>query len=185
MTVGGTGVRHAAVGSALGSLTLVVDGTGALAGLHLPGHRPAPPAPPGPLVPADDALVAPVAAAVDDYLAGRTPSVAVRVAEQRGTAFQRAVWEVVQGIAAGTTLTYGQVADAVGRPGGRRAVGAALAADHRCLAVPCHRVVGEGGAVTGFSGGVARKRWLLELEARGAPPGPLEHEDGGAVTDGA
>lgn len=166
--------RHAVVGTALGPLTLVADGRGALAGLYWPDHRPAPsPEALGDGVDAADPLLAPLVAAVLAHLTGTAASVAVPLADVGGTPFQRAVWAEVAAIPPGTTRTYAEVAEAVGRPGGRRAVGAALAADPRCLAVPCHRVVGERGAVTGYSGGVERKRWLLALEADGRPPEPL------------
>lgn len=164
----------AVVPGPLGDLTLVADAGGALAGLYLPGHHPAPP--PGALgdpVAASHPLLAPLAAAVADYLAGAAAGVDVVLADAGGTPFQREVWAEVARIPPGSTRTYAEVAAAVGRPGARRAVGAALAREPRCLAVPCHRVLGERGAVTGWSGGVERKRWLLELEATGSPPPAL------------
>ncbi len=159
-------LQHALVDSPLGALRLVVDAGGALAGLHLPGHRPAPsPESLGRRV-GVGGLVAPVAEAVRAYLEGRSRELVVALADVGGTPFQRAVWEQVCAIPPGSTRTYAEVAEAVGLPGARRAVGAAIARDPRCLAVPCHRVVGERGALTGYSGGVGAKRWLLDLEAR-------------------
>lgn len=159
-------LQHALVDSPLGALRLVVDGDGALAGLYLPDHRPAP-SPQALGRPAGSGgPLAPVAAAVLAYLEGRSRELEVPLADAGGTAFQRAVWEQVATIPRGSTRTYAEVAAAVGRPGARRAVGAAIARDPRCLAVPCHRVVGERGALVGYSGGVGAKRWLLDLEAR-------------------
>lgn len=82
-----------------------------------------------------------------------------------GTAFQRRVWAVVETIAYGTTITYGEVAEQVGAPRDRiRAVGAAIAANPLLIVRPCHRVVGADGSLIGYAGGVARKRELLTRE---------------------
>lgn len=82
-----------------------------------------------------------------------------------GTAFQRRVWAVVETIAYGTTITYGEVAEQVGAPRDRiRAVGAAIAANPLLIVRPCHRVVGADGSLTGYAGGVARKWELLTRE---------------------
>ncbi|MBI4576571.1 MAG: methylated-DNA--[protein]-cysteine S-methyltransferase [Planctomycetes bacterium] len=80
--------------------------------------------------------------------------------------FRRSVFRALREVAPGTVITYGELAARAGRPGAARAVGAALAANPVCLVVPCHRVVGAGGRLVGFSapGGMARKRRLLELE---------------------
>jgi len=81
-----------------------------------------------------------------------------------GTAFQRAVWQALRSIPAGTTMSYGQIAAAVGRQGASRAVGAANGANPISIVVPCHRVIGANGALTGYAGGLRNKRWLLEHE---------------------
>lgn len=91
--------------------------------------------------------------------------------DPQGTPFQQAVWRVLCGIAPGTLGSYGEVARAVGRPAAARAVGAAIGRNPIGIIVPCHRVVGAGGALTGYAGGLPRKRALLALE--GALPGPL------------
>ncbi len=162
------GLRRATVDSPLGPLRVVVDDAGALAGLYLPDHRPEPsPAALGREVDEDDPALAAVAGAVLAYLDGAATAVEVPMARVAGTAFQHAVWEEVAGIPYGGTRTYGQVAAALGRPTAVRAVGAAIARNPRCVVVPCHRVVAAGGAVIGHAGGVERKRWLLDLEARG------------------
>ena len=87
---------------------------------------------------------------------------------ERGTAFQREVWAAVREVPWGRTVTYGELAARLGRPGAARAVGAALGANPWLVVVPCHRVVGAGGSLTGFAAGVEAKRWLLEREAAAA-----------------
>ena len=81
-----------------------------------------------------------------------------------GTAFQRQVWEQIAAIPYGETLTYGEIASALGRPGASRAVGAACGQNPMSIVVPCHRVVGTGSKLTGYGGGLDRKAWLLEFE---------------------
>ena len=84
----------------------------------------------------------------------------------RGTAWQRAVWAEVSAIPFGETRTYGELADALGRPRAARAVGRANATNPVCVVVPCHRVVGADGGLTGYEGGILLKARLLEHEAR-------------------
>jgi len=158
-------LRHTTTESPIGPLTLVVDDEGALAGLYLPDHVPAPtPARLGERAADDDPALVRAAAAVRAYLDGSAPAVDVPLAPPAGTAFQQRVWQEVAAIPRGQTRTYGEVAVAVGNPGAGRAVGAAIGRNPQCLAVPCHRVLGRAGAVTGYAGGVERKRWLLALE---------------------
>ncbi len=88
----------------------------------------------------------------------------------RGTEFQRRVWEALCVIPYGETASYGEIARAVGRPAASRAVGAANGRNPISIVVPCHRVVGAGGALTGYGGGLDRKAWLLNLEARTLRP---------------
>jgi methylated-DNA-[protein]-cysteine S-methyltransferase len=90
----------------------------------------------------------------------------------RGTVFQRRVWEALRAIPYGETASYGEVARAIGRPAASRAVGAANGRNPISIVVPCHRVVGAGGALTGYGGGLDRKAWLLNLEARTLRPAP-------------
>ena len=85
----------------------------------------------------------------------------------RGSDFQRAVWEQISCIPMGRTATYGELAALLGRPTASRAVGAATGRNPISIIVPCHRVVGASGALTGYAGGVERKRWLLDHESRG------------------
>jgi len=85
-----------------------------------------------------------------------------------GTDFQVAVWERVRDVPFGATCSYGEIADAVGRPRAVRAVGAAQGANPLPIVIPCHRVIGADGGLTGYGGGLDVKRWLLEHEAE--PP---------------
>jgi len=84
--------------------------------------------------------------------------------DPQGTPFQQAVWQVLRGIPPGRLGSYGEVARAVGRPAAARAVGAAIGRNPLGIIVPCHRVVGAGGALTGYAGGLHRKQALLRLE---------------------
>lgn len=81
-----------------------------------------------------------------------------------GTAFQKQVWAALREIPAGTTLSYGQLAHRIGRPGASRAVGLANGSNPIGIVVPCHRVIGANGTLTGYGGGLHRKRWLLQHE---------------------
>jgi methylated-DNA-[protein]-cysteine S-methyltransferase len=100
------------------------------------------------------------------YFAGELTEFTVPVAVLRGSEFERAVWREMTRIPYGETLTYGEVAKAVGDPGGARAVGVACNRNPVPVIVPCHRIVGAGGKLVGFGGGLPRKVTLLELEAR-------------------
>ncbi len=82
-----------------------------------------------------------------------------------GTDFQREVWMGLQKIPYGQTQTYGDLADALARPGAARAVGAATGRNPISIVIPCHRLVGSNGALTGFAGGIETKRWLLDHES--------------------
>lgn len=88
-----------------------------------------------------------------------------------GTEFQRSVWRELRRIPAGETATYAEIARRVGRPAAVRAVGTACGANPLAVVIPCHRVVGSDGALTGYRWGLARKRRLLELESRSAGEG--------------
>jgi methylated-DNA-[protein]-cysteine S-methyltransferase len=81
-----------------------------------------------------------------------------------GTAFQRSVWNALTQLAPGTTTTYGALARSLGNAAATRAVGLANGANPICIVVPCHRVIGADGSLTGYGGGLHRKRWLLEHE---------------------
>ena len=81
-----------------------------------------------------------------------------------GTEFQRAVWSALRGIPIGATRTYGQLAASIGRPTASRAVGLANGCNPVAIVIPCHRVIGSNAGLTGYAGGLARKRWLLRHE---------------------
>jgi methylated-DNA-[protein]-cysteine S-methyltransferase len=98
-----------------------------------------------------------------EYFAGRRRAFALPL-DPRGTAFQRAVWAALSEIPYGETRSYGDIARKIGRRSAVRAVGAANGRNPLSIIVPCHRVVGQGGALTGFAGGLAAKRYLLDLE---------------------
>lgn len=105
------------------------------------------------------------AAQLEDYFGGRRRVFDLPL-ESAGTEFQRRVWGELSGIGWGETLSYGDIARRLGLPpGASRAVGLANGANPLSIVVPCHRVVGSDGSLTGFGGGVLRKRFLLDLEA--------------------
>jgi len=100
------------------------------------------------------------------YFAGRLTGFTVPVELRGGSAFEQAVWAEIARIPYGEMVTYGAIATALGDPGAARAVGTACNRNPVPVIVPCHRVVGAGGKMVGFGGGLDRKRRLLELEAR-------------------
>lgn len=100
------------------------------------------------------------------YFSGTLTDFTVPFELRGGSDFERAVWAEIAAIPYGEMLTYGAIAKALGEPGAARAVGTACNHNPVPVIVPCHRVVGAGGKLTGFGGGLPRKRQLLELEAR-------------------
>ena len=100
---------------------------------------------------------------LDEYFAGRRQQFELRLAP-RGTAFQQAVWQALQAIPYGRTCSYSELAHVIGKPQAVRAVGAANGANPISIIVPCHRVIGRNGSLTGYAGGLPRKQQLLELE---------------------
>jgi methylated-DNA-[protein]-cysteine S-methyltransferase len=109
---------------------------------------------------------APARRALQAYFEGELDAVAALETAQAGTDFQRLVWAGLRRIPAGETLSYGELAAKLGRPTASRAVGLANGANPVPIVVPCHRVIGAGGSLTGFGSGLPRKRWLLDHEAR-------------------
>ena len=107
----------------------------------------------------------PVQKQVNEYAAGRRRDFAFELAAE-GPAFDRKVWKALLDIPYGTTTSYGAVARKIGHPNAARAVGAANGANPIALIVPCHRVIGADGSLTGYGGGLPLKRKLLEHEAR-------------------
>jgi O-6-methylguanine DNA methyltransferase len=105
-----------------------------------------------------------IAARVGRYFAGDAAALDDVAVDAGGTAFQRAVWDALRAIPPGEVRSYAALAEGLGSPGAARAVGAACGRNPVALVVPCHRVVGAEGALTGYAWGVERKRWLLEHE---------------------
>ena len=102
--------------------------------------------------------------AIARYFAGDLHSIDNLPVETAGTPFQRQVWRALREIPCGTTTSYGHLAVRIGRPAAVRAVGLANGANPVGVVVPCHRVIGSNGALTGYGGGIERKRWLLDHE---------------------
>ena len=113
----------------------------------------------------DDPVLARTAAQLQAYFDGAIESFDLPL-DLQGSAFQRAVWAALLAIEAGSTRSYADIARAIGAPRSVRAVGSAVGRNPVSVIVPCHRVVGSGGALTGYAGGLERKRALLALEAR-------------------
>jgi methylated-DNA-[protein]-cysteine S-methyltransferase len=166
---------HAVVASPVGPLTLVAAG-GACCALYLE-HRRHPPSAAllGELLGAapraedaapraeDAALLAEAARQLGEYFDGRRTEFDLPLALD-GTPFQRTVWAELLRIPYGETVTYGELAERIGRPTAARAVGLANGRNPISIVVPCHRVVGATGGLTGYGGGIDRKRQLLEWE---------------------
>ena len=152
------GVVNAIVhGSPVGPLTLVSDG-GCLVGLHFEGWNP-----PVGAIPVLDPVLAATAHQLDAYFDGRLTTFDLPLSPV-GTPFQRRVWSALRAIPFGETRSYGQLAKAIGKPSAMRAVGAANGRNPIAIVVPCHRVIGADGSLTGFGGGIERKKFLLSLE---------------------
>lgn len=100
-----------------------------------------------------------------EYFEGQRQSFALPLSPAWGTPFQRAVWQALRDIPYGHTRTYGEIARSIGNPKAVRAVGAAIGQNPHSIIVPCHRVLGANGSLTGFAGGLDRKKHLLALEA--------------------
>jgi len=102
---------------------------------------------------------------LEEYFAGERTDFDLPL-DPSGTEFQQAAWQVLREIDYGTTISYGEQAERLGNPNASRAVGAANGKNPISIIVPCHRVVGSDGSLTGFAGGSDAKRWLLDHEAR-------------------
>jgi methylated-DNA-[protein]-cysteine S-methyltransferase len=156
--------RHA---SPLGTMRLVARGD-ALAGLYFDGQkydvaidaswREAP----------RDPVLREAARELDEYFAGRRRRFEVKLAP-RGTAFQKRVWRAIAAVPSGRTISYAELARRAGSPAAVRAAGAATGRNPLSIVVPCHRILGSDGSLTGYAGGLDRKRALLALERDGAP----------------
>jgi methylated-DNA-[protein]-cysteine S-methyltransferase len=112
----------------------------------------------------DDAAFTELHRELDAYFAGELRGFTARLAPAGG-AFEQRVWAALQTIPYGKTISYGALAEAIGAPRAARAVGLANGRNPIAIIIPCHRVIGASGALTGYAGGLARKRTLLDLEA--------------------
>lgn len=160
--------RHSLIETQLGVLTLVAVGD-ALSGLYYPGHWHLPADPDfGPLVDAEDDPVFRLAAhELGEYFAGQRHDFDVPLSAT-GDPFSQRVWALLRQIPYGSTTTYGALAATLGVPGQARRVGQAVGRNPVSILIPCHRVVGASGSLTGYAGGIERKRALLALEDPGA-----------------
>jgi len=154
--------------SPLGTLLAVCDGAGALRALDFADCEPRlrrllrASVRPG-------RVPEPVAESLGAYFAGELSALESLVTHTGGTEFQRRVWAALRQIPAGATTTYAALARAIDRPSACRAVGLANGQNPLAIVVPCHRVIGSSGALTGYAGGLERKRWLLDHERRWSP----------------
>ncbi len=166
-----SGTRYTILPSPIGPLVLAGAGE-RLACIGFPAGKGA--VTPGADWHRDDTAFGQARSQLDAYFAGRLTRFDLAL-DPRGTPFQREVWQALTEIPPGETISYGELARRIGRPKASRAVGAANGVNPLPIVVPCHRVIGAAGALTGFAGGLETKRFLLALE-RGqgaAPPGQL------------
>lgn len=143
------------------------DGGTVLTGCYLPDHRRGPAV--DPAWQEDPVAFSAIGSALDAELAGTPGPAHIPVAFRGGTPFQRRVWEELRTIPRGSTVTYAGLAARIGMPGAARAVGSAVARNPVSIVVPCHRVVGTDGSLTGYAGGLERKRALLAMEGALSP----------------
>ena len=147
------------VDSPIGPLTIVVDDHERLSELRFGG--PIGSEAPAPMPPSCRQVVA----QLGEYFAGKRQTFDLELG-MRGTEFQLAVWNELLRIPFGETISYAELARRIGRPAAVRAVGAANGANPIPVIVPCHRVIGTNGSLTGYGGGIERKQWLLAHEGR-------------------
>jgi methylated-DNA-[protein]-cysteine S-methyltransferase len=152
--------QHTVLATELGDLTIVRDGA-VLTGLYFPHHwyRPGPEA----FGPRADEGFGEVREQLAEFLTGTRTSFGLPL-DPRGTAFQLRVWDLIAQIPYGQTASYGELARQLGGPQTAQEVGAAVGRNPLSILIPCHRVIGSDGKLTGYAGGLKRKQWLLELE---------------------
>ncbi|WP_405989813.1 methylated-DNA--[protein]-cysteine S-methyltransferase [Streptomyces sp. NBC_00986] len=157
--------HHTVIDSPYGPLTLVADEDGALCGLYMVDQRHRPPE--ENFGTPDDTPFAETTAQLQAYFTGELKEFTLRL-RLHGTPFQQTVWDQLRRIPYGETRSYGDLADALGNPGASRAVGLANGKNPIGIIVPCHRVVGANGSLTGYGGGLERKQRLLDFESGAA-----------------
>jgi methylated-DNA-[protein]-cysteine S-methyltransferase len=160
--------------SPIGEILLVTDAAGRLRALDFhdyePRFRRLLKRHYGDIALVEDAPPPAIERALTDYFRGDLGALDRLEVATGGTRFQRAVWAALREIPAGRTLNYTQLAEAIGAPKAVRAVGLANGANPVGVVVPCHRVIGANGSLTGYGGGLERKRWLLAHEGASARP---------------
>lgn len=161
-------VRHTVLESPLGALTLVGDGE-ALSGVYFEDHLRGPSA--QSLGQFEESAFAQARQQLTEYFQGKRRTFDVPLTP-RGDSFQQRVWRLLEQIPYGETRSYGRLAGELGDPALAQAVGAANGRNPLSIVVPCHRVVGADGRLTGYAGGLTRKRYLLDLEETHAGGGP-------------
>lgn len=145
-------------GSPVGELTLVSNGKALTAILFENPRYPLPEQSRG-----EDKIIAGARRQLDQYFAGKLRAFDLPMAPA-GTPFQQSVWKALLAIPYGVTRSYGEQAKAIGNPAAVRAVGLANGRNPISIVIPCHRVIGANGSLTGYGGGMERKQWLLDLE---------------------
>ncbi|HUN34263.1 MAG TPA: methylated-DNA--[protein]-cysteine S-methyltransferase [Trebonia sp.] len=155
---------HTVLATSLGELTLVREGI-SLIGLYFPGHWPRPDR--TAFGARGDEGFEEVARQLGEFLVGDRTAFDLPL-QTRGSEFDRQVWELVAEVPYGETVTYGEIGRSLGPGIDPRDVGAAVGRNPLCIIIPCHRVVGATGRLTGYAGGLNRKRALLEIEQAGS-----------------
>ena len=122
--------------------------------------------PPHEIVDRETPIIARTRRWLDEYFSGHSADISEIPLDMRGAPFERRVWVALQTIPPGQTTSYGAIAQALGSAGASRAVGAANGANPIAIIVPCHRVIGSTGSLTGYGGGLDRKTWLIDHERR-------------------
>jgi methylated-DNA-[protein]-cysteine S-methyltransferase len=167
---------HSVMDSPIGKLTLVAS-DGILAGVYMEQHRHQPAE--ETFGDYDDEPFGSIRSQLTEYFAGDRTEFDLPLA-MAGTPFQQTVWAALRDIPYGETISYGQLADRIGRPSASRAVGLANGRNPVSIIVPCHRVVGSTGDLTGYGGGIERKRALLTFEKSKGRTGFDSADQGGA-----
>jgi methylated-DNA-[protein]-cysteine S-methyltransferase len=157
-----TGMYYTHMDSPIGRLRLV-GRPGVITGLYVADHHKCPPLDPSWME--DASVFTEALRQLDGYFAGKRTDFDLQV-ELNGTPFQATVWQALTTIPYGETSSYGEIAARIGRPGSSRAVGAANGRNPVSIVVPCHRVIGADGSLTGYGWGTDRKTWLLDHERR-------------------
>ena len=151
-------MRYTTITTPIGELLVTADDDGAVTGVHLPGRHPKTTG-----WQRDDATLAEARRQFEEYFAGERTTFDLPL-RPAGAPFQLRVWEALLQIPYGETASYGEIAREIGHPGAARAVGAANGRNPIAIIVPCHRVIGSNGSLTGYAGGLECKRALLDLE---------------------